>query len=322
MFSAMARADTWGTRTTEYALRPVLALLIAAVGTWLIPDKSSVGLVLAVSLPLVVVSGGVAGLRFAWLAVPAGLTASVLAYRATDCAGCGGGGEEVVSPLGWILLVVAVASGIASSGPLLARWLFPARSCLRPVPVLGGVVLFGAAFGVLAAIRQSENATVRGEVVYEAHGIRYQSGRPYDGAGSSIDQAARESLRGEPPVWVGLRAGPFELSSMQWAPDMVLLVYGACGPAPCSPPVTLTMKWHCGAPPEVTNALSPPVTRDGVVFVDEPIGASAPGAKKVVWTGRLQVTIYALPGFFEAGQIAGTLRRLDGRPLVAAEPYC
>ena len=185
-----------------------------------------------------------------------------------------------------------------------------------------GVVLFGAAFGVLAAIRQSENATVRGEVVYEAHGIRYQSGRPYDGAGSSIDQAARESLRGEPPVWVGLRAGPFELSSIQWAPDMVLLVYGACGPAPCSPPVTLTMKWHCGAPPEVTNALSPPVTRDGVVFVDEPIGDSAPGAKNVVWTGRLQVTIYALPGFFETGQIAGTLRRLDGRPLGAAEPYC
>ena len=46
------------------------------------------------------------------------------------------------------------------------------------------------------------------------------------------------------------------------------------------------------------------------------------GPKNVVWTGRLQVTIYALPGFFEAGQIAGTLRRLDGRPLVAAEPYC
>jgi hypothetical protein len=82
------------------------------------------------------------------------------------------------------------------------------------------------------------------------------------------------------------------------------------------------MRWTCGVPPEVSHALSPPATEGGVVLVEDPVGATRPGGKKVLWTGHLEVTVYAQPSLLEDTSLLGLVSRVDGRPLAPADPSC
>lgn len=308
----------------EWVLRGLLGALIVVVGLWLIPQKDSDGQVLFLAWLVLPAGGLVAGLRVGWLAVPAAVWLMLATYGATDCADCHTGGEKVATPV----LIYAGFTGIFSAMALLGgglgflyrRGRLPTSNLMMLVVCTGLLVLFLG----LVAVRWAGNRESSGDVMFTSNGIRYRAGDPIEDSERRI-QGASGNLKGEVPLWLGEVLGQFNLSGIQAGPDNLLLVYGKCGPAPCTPPVTVMMRYTCVRPPEVEFAASPPTTRaDGVVIVDNPVGGGVPGGttKAAAWTGHLEVTIYSHTEAGDAAALVQQLRRVDGHTLEPAKPAC
>lgn len=305
----------------EWILRAALGALVVVVGLWLIPDKGSEKQALPLGVAIFLLAGAVAGPRSAWVAIPVGGWLMIATYTATDCADCGGGGEEVAPPLlvyaGMTLALAAL--GLAGSGiSAFARVPLPSRTVL-----LSCLVVLFAAFISLALLRSIRSANVNGDIVFERDGVRFRSGEPVGNPARAIDLAAA-GLSGEAPVWLGETVGSFNLAAVQNAPEL-FVVYGACGPAPCTPPITVMHRWTCSTPPEVKFARSPVETRpDGAVVVHNAVGGDerAGLTKAVIWTGHLEVTVYAQAEAANANDLIQQLRRLDGQPLAPAANGC
>ncbi len=305
----------------DWLLRSLLGALFVAVALWLIPDKGSALLVTVLGLPLLALGGAIAGWRTAWFAVPLGAWVMLGAYSATKCADCGGGGEEAAPPAliyaGLTILLALVGTAGAGIARIPRAGRLPGYGASVPLAVFLGVLFVG-----LVALRLHDQRGRNGEVLFERSGINYRAGHPLSEPATSIDHAA--SSEGiDQTVWLGENYGGFNLSGVQQGQGSLVLVYGRCGPAPCAPPVTVMMRRTCGEPPEVTHARTAPTARDGVVYVDDPIGATVPNGKKVIWTGHTEVTIYSqFPDAPGAAPVFESVQRLDGQALAPAVNGC
>jgi hypothetical protein len=306
-----------------WLLRSLLGALFVAVGLWLIPDKGSELQVVSVAIPVLAFGGWIAGWRTACAAVPAGAWLMLRTYWATDCADCGGGGEESSGAL----LEFAFATGLFAAfgvlgglaGLLALRGKLPASSASITLAIL----VLAAVFVVLLTVRAFRSASANGEIVFERAGVRFREGHAVSDPAHAVTSAT-SGLKGEAPLWLGESVGKFNLSTVQGNP-LLVLVYGRCGPAPCSSPVTVMHRWSCGTPPEVEFARSPVETRsDGVVVVINSAGSDERSGltKAVIWTGHLEVTVYAQREAANADDLAHQLRRVDGQPLAPAAPTC
>jgi hypothetical protein len=310
-------------RVPEGLARGSLAATFVMVGLWLIPHKGSAPEVMALGSLVLLFGGLIAGWRIGWIAVPAAVWFMLAVYNATDCPDCGGGGEEVGPPFAWIVTLTIVFALAALTGGLGGLLFSRGRLPVSKGTLVVGSVLLLAAFGALVLIRQRANADANGSVVFERDGIRYRTGAKLDDPSRTVAGAAA-SLQSEAAVWLGDRVGEFSLTAVQSAPDL-LLAYGKCGPAPCTAPVQVITRRFCGTPPEVEFATLPVETRsDGVVIVTSPAGGGPPSAmtKAAMWTGRLQVTVYAHEEAGNATELLGELRRLDAKPLAPADSSC
>lgn len=307
----------------EWLLRGLLGALLVAVALWLIPDKGSDGQVIAIGTPALFAGGWISGWRTAWAAVPAGAWLMLRTYSATDCADCGGGGEESSGELLNFVFATALFAGLGVLGSLAGlvtlRGRLPAPSIVQAATIAVLVITFI----VMVTLRSAENSSANGDVVFERLGTRFREGDLVAEPARAVTRASA-GLNGETPLWLGERVGPFNLATVQTAPNPVL-VYGKCGPAPCTSPVTVMHRWTCGTPPEVEFARSPVETRsDGVVVVRSATGGDerAGVTKAVIWTGHLEVTVYAQAEAANANDLVQQLRRLDGQPLAPAAAGC
>jgi hypothetical protein len=301
-----------------WLLRGALGALVAAVGLWLIPDKSSASWVVGIGVIVLIAGGVVAGWRGAWLWTPVGVWLFLGGYQATDCSDCRGGGEEVISPATWLLFLTVAAALVGTIGGTASAWFWPRVSIKVLVLAL---VLVGLVFASLIAFHWAHRES-HGRVLVESQGVRYRAGNALHRPEDAIQRAARAAGIDQ-PVWLGPEVSGFALSAIQVGPDSLLLVYGDCGPAPCAAPVTVGLRRTCGTPPELSYVGRAPAVRDGVYFVEDPAGATVPGGKKVVWPGHTAVTIYnQFPSPGRVGDVLPLVSRIDGKPLEPANPYC
>lgn len=304
-------------------MRALIGALFVAVALWLIPDKQSDSQVLAIGIPALAVGGFIAGWRTAWAAVPLGTWVLFATFAATDCADCRGGGEQVDPPLVVYVVLTLIFAAIGMAGAGVALVVIRRRP---PVPASVAVscgAMLAVLFVGLAAVRAYEQHDRSGDVVFERFGIRFREGNAVPDPVRAISSAA-SGLNGEAPLWLGDQVGRFNLATVQTGPNF-LLVYGKCGPAPCTPPVTVMHRWSCGTPPEVEFARSPVETRsDGVVILRNAAGGDERSGvtKAVVWSGHLEVTIYAQDEAASADDLADQVRRVDGLQLAAAASSC
>lgn len=302
-------------------VRLVTGFLVAAIGTGIVAAVDPQELpALAYPFAFAVLCGLIAGSWWAVVAAPVAVWTGIWAIDATDCPDCGGGGEPLPAAAQAIAVVLATVvfaalGALGAGASKLARRHKPRRfirtdtASARLVMVAGPAVLAVVGLGLLAARERSMEAR-NGPVLFEQGDKRYRAGPEWDGDGrrGSLSQAEIEDFDRFPLYWLGPSFEGYNLVTVQDSGWGVYFIYGDCGPAPCSPPVSVLVQDACGFP------LQPAGAAGNLRALPGGAVSAAPGEGTMVWTGRAALQVRALTGEQVTSALAALQPVPGGRP--------
>ena len=247
-----------------------------------------------------ILGGLIARNRAIVVILPIVVLAAVLAYVQTGCSDCGGGNEPLPKTYTFVASAAAlvVMGGLAALGVLFGQrfealvaergigrmsGLFRTPvSLLLPVALLAGGV---AALGV----RQHRSSKSLGALVGStAAGTRIYSGPKWTETPSQgMDTSEIAAFSEFPLYWLGTEYHGLNLRVALSSPGSVMLIYGACGPAPCTAPLSLSLMPACKVQPaQVATAWATETLASGAVLVR----FRDPG-HLMLWSGGASVSI-------------------------------